>query len=83
VPVNIVEGCARRGGAEYLNFLNIAAGSTAEAWYLVVLSNRLGFLSKGNLEHLSEQYRSLASQLEALQRSLRRRADDPSLSPEP
>ena len=68
-PVNIVEGCARRTEAEYLHFLNIAAGSTAEAWHLVLLSTRLGFLSDDNAKRLSEQYRLLASQLEALQQS--------------
>ena len=30
VPVNIVEGCARRSMKEYLQFLNVATGSTAE-----------------------------------------------------
>ena len=72
MPVNIVEGCARRTDAEDLNFLNIAADSTAETWYLVLLSNRLGFLSNENKKRLNEQYRILASQLEALQQSLRR-----------
>ena len=43
---NIVEGCARRSTSEYLNFLNIAAGSASEARYLLEVSCRLGFLSK-------------------------------------
>ena len=77
VPVNIVEGCARRTTAEYCHFLNIAAGSTAEAWYLVGLSGRLGFLGVQDVERLNESYRILASQLEALQQSMRDRADTP------
>ena len=77
VPVNVVEGCARRTEAEYLHFLNIAAGSTAEAWYLVLLSARLDFLSNESMERLSQQYRVLAAQLEALQQSLRGRNVDP------
>jgi four helix bundle protein len=72
VPVNIVEGSARRSTSEYCNFLNIAAGSTAEAWYLVELSGRLGFLTASDVDRLSSSYRSLAGQLEALQRLLAR-----------
>src|SRR5665213_3768908 len=34
VACNIVEGSARKGEKEYVNFLNIAAGSAAEARYL-------------------------------------------------
>jgi four helix bundle protein len=41
---NIVEGCARRSEREYLNFLNMSAGSASEARYLIDLSHRLGFL---------------------------------------
>jgi four helix bundle protein len=43
---NIVEGCARRTTREYLHFLNIANGSTAEAAYLIGVARRLGFVSE-------------------------------------
>src|SRR5687767_3941472 len=45
IPSNIVEGCARVGTREYVNFLNIAKGSAAEAAYLVRLAGELGHLS--------------------------------------
>jgi four helix bundle protein len=35
---NIVEGSARRTTREYLNFLNISIGSSAEVWYLLSVS---------------------------------------------
>lgn len=51
-PANLVEGSARRTTREFLNFVNIAAGSAAEARYLIELSGRLGFL------HQEERRRS-------------------------
>ena len=63
---NIVEGSARRGTAEYLNFLNIAAGSAAEARYLVDISCRLGFLIEAESKALEAGYSELAAGLEAL-----------------
>jgi four helix bundle protein len=41
VPANIVEGCARTTGREYLNHLNIALGSAAELAYLLDLASRI------------------------------------------
>src|SRR4051794_23098136 len=44
VPSNLVEGSARRGDLEYLNFCNIACASAFEVRYLVDLAFRLGNL---------------------------------------
>jgi len=67
---NIVEGCARKTTAEYLNFLNIAAGSAAEAGYLFDLAGRLGFAHPPEAERLATSYRELVAGLHGLIRSL-------------
>jgi len=67
---NIVEGCARRGTNEYLNFLNIAAGSASETRYLVDVSCRLGFMGEEEGQAAIARYTELAAGLEALIQSL-------------
>jgi four helix bundle protein len=67
---NIVEGCARQSTREYLNFLNIAAGSASEARYLVDLACRLDFLSEVDSGPVAASYAELAAGLEALIQSL-------------
>ena len=67
---NIVEGSARRKTKEYLNFLNIALGSAAEAAYLSDLSVRLGFLARVDGRRLAGSYSELAAKLNALINSL-------------
>ena len=42
---NLVEGSARRGEGEYLNFCNISCASAFETRYLLDLACRLGILS--------------------------------------
>jgi four helix bundle protein len=65
---NIVEGCARRGDSEYLNFLNIATGSAAEVRYLCDLARRL---SPPRAEALEPQCRELVGSLIRLMDSVR------------
>ena len=72
VTCNIVEGSARRSTNEYLNFINIAAASAAEARYLVEISGRLGFLPQSNEVPLTIGYTELCARLQALMRSLSR-----------
>jgi four helix bundle protein len=68
--VNIVEGCARRSTREYLNFLNVANGSTAEARYLVAVAHRLGFVPEGVGKELEERFTALTKGLQKLISSL-------------
>lgn len=67
---NIVEGCARRKTKEYLNFLNIACGSAAEAGYISGLSVRLGFFAARDGNRLATSYGELTAMLTALINSL-------------
>ena len=66
IPTNIVEGSARLGTRENLNFLNIARGSAAEVGYLVQLASELGYLSTGGSESLRRKCGELLPQLELL-----------------
>ena len=60
---NTVEGSARRSTREYLNFVNIAAGSAFETRYLVDLAARLGFMPTAKAAKLVAQYTVLAKSL--------------------
>jgi four helix bundle protein len=69
---NIVEGSARRTEKEYCNFLNVSAGSSAEARYLAGLSHRFGYITEPAARDLDASYAELSASLEALIRSLSR-----------
>ena len=70
VPLNIVEGSARRTLKEYLNFLNVATASTAEVLYLLTVVRRLGLLQGEAGEKLENEYRELLKSLRAMLRGL-------------
>lgn len=67
---NIVEGSARRTLREYVSFLNVASGSTAEVVYLLSVARRLGYLDAALAADLEARYRGLLKSLRALQRGL-------------
>jgi four helix bundle protein len=70
---NIVEGCARRTTREYVQFLNVANGSTAEAGYLLNVARRLGLVSAAAESGLEERYSQLTKGLQKV-RSLEPKA---------
>lgn len=70
VPANLVEGSARRSTKEFVNFVNIAAGSAAEVRYLAQLAMRLGFLPEQDATRLAAAYTIVCAKLGALMRSL-------------
>lgn len=70
VPVNIVEGSARRTLREYVNFINIATASSAEVVYLLSVARRLSLLESASTSDLESSYRELLKSLRAMLRSL-------------
>lgn len=59
VVLNFIEGYARTGTKEYMNFIRIAYGSLKEAKYLLFFSQREGYLN-------TETYRELISTSEEI-----------------
>ena len=73
VPVNIVEGCARRTTRDYLNFLSIALGSASEVRYLLSLAARLSLLPVDGVATLDPRYCELVRSLQRLIDTLARK----------
>ena len=72
IPSDIVEGCARSSGAEYLRFLEIAYGSAKEVEYQIGLSRRLEFLEQAAHDDLASRASETAKVLSGLIKALRR-----------
>lgn len=66
VPTNIAEGSRRDGRQDYVRFLNIAQGSTAEAEYLLILARDLEYLSPADFERLASELDEVARMLHGL-----------------
>jgi four helix bundle protein len=71
IPANIVEGSARLGEGEYIQFLNIALGSCAELAYLVDVAGRLYPSLTKNGHKLPKACEEVRRQLASLINSLR------------
>lgn len=73
VPSNIAEGAARTGTGEFLQSLSVASGSLAEVETQLIIANRLGMLSPGEMEKLLNQAEEISKMLGGLKRSLQSR----------
>ena len=74
IGANIAEGCGRRSDGEFVRFLQIARGSSAEVEHHLLLARDLKFMpqsSYADLERkLSEVQRMLTSLVSAIQEKL-------------
>ena len=70
VATNIVEGCARESGKDFVRFLDIAFGSTREVIYLSGLARRLALMEPGDAEKIDQLGGRTAAALAALKKSI-------------
>lgn len=66
IPSNIAEGHIKNSTKEFLRYLRISLGSSAELQTQSLISKELGFLSSEDYESLSELLLSEIKQLNAL-----------------
>lgn len=72
IPANIAEGQARQHRKEFLQHLSIAKGSLAELHTLLIVAQRLGYLSGDRLQKLEMALQQVGRPLAGLMNSLRR-----------
>jgi four helix bundle protein len=72
IPANIAEGQARQHQKEFLQHLSIAKGSLAELHTLLVVAQKLGYVTAAQLESIEQGLSEVARPLNGLMSSLRR-----------
>lgn len=55
IPTNISEGCGKGSRKDFCRFLRIAAGSSCELEYQLILGRDLGYLQTADFEQLAGQ----------------------------
>lgn len=71
IPANLAEGQARQHPKEFLQHLAIAKGSLAELSTLLVVAERLGYVTATQLEAVEEDLASIGRPLSGLMTRLR------------
>ncbi|NLP56775.1 four helix bundle protein [Lutibacter sp. B1] len=66
IPTNIAEGCGRETQKELLRFLYISSGSAHELDYLILVSMKLGFISKEAADSLLDEIQEIKKMLASL-----------------
>jgi four helix bundle protein len=74
IPLNLAEGSARRGSAEFRRFADIGVGSLSELRIALRLSRDRGLLAQPDWERLEKQSESTSKLLYRLVQGLERRA---------
>lgn len=79
VASNIAEG-STRGAVEFRRFLDIALGSTAEIKTQLIIAQKTGYITEGNLNHLTDMLDEIGRMINGLKNSLPVAAKKPKLA---
>jgi four helix bundle protein len=71
IPSNIAEGAARNSKKEFINFLHIAQGSSAELETQILISRNLSFIAPSDTDPLLQELEEVSRMIIGLQNSLR------------
>jgi four helix bundle protein len=75
IPSNLAEGHGRTSAKEFLQFIAIAYGSICELETQILLSHRLRYLDKSNLETISALLTETSKTIRGLQKAIRERVE--------
>lgn len=73
IPSNIAEGRGKRSTKDFLRFLNIAYGSSAELETQMLLAERLGFIKKKTGDAIQEQIAEINRMLNGMIQALEKK----------
>ena len=73
IPSNIAEGYERGSTPEFIRFLNIAKGSTAELRTQLYIAGEIGVISRQQMAELTEETRGIGAMLNKLASARRSR----------
>ncbi|MBT8037225.1 MAG: four helix bundle protein [Verrucomicrobiae bacterium] len=71
IPSNIAEGSDRGSPKEFIRFLNIASGSSAELRTQAYIAGKLGILSKKQTQQLVTETKEISAMIQGLIRSIK------------
>ena len=71
IPTNIAEGCGRNTHAELTQFLNIAAGSTSEVEYEILLAKDTNYITDEQCNLLTKEIREIRSMIKSYMEQVR------------
>jgi len=74
IGANICEGCGRETRPDFAHFLQIAAGSSSELQYHLVLAHDLGYVSLHDCSHLTTDVTEIKRMLTGLIQRIRKKA---------
>ena len=74
-PCNVVEGAGRSSNAAFAHFLDIAAGSVAEARYLMQLATRLEFVAADSVARFDDDADHLLRSINLLRQTVRPKSE--------